>query len=156
MKLFASKTSCRTWCCSSQEEHVLKLSFLRRMLYARLLLLARGACIETPYPRGNFYPPWLLLARGACIETSQVGSPGSMRNCCSSQEEHVLKQFHLPVRPVRTGCSSQEEHVLKRHHRTRPRIALGCSSQEEHVLKLIISCLELFTAPVAPRKRSMY
>ena len=33
--------------CSSQEEHVLKLESGERGLAERLLLLARGACIET-------------------------------------------------------------------------------------------------------------
>ena len=34
-------------CCSSQEEHVLKRNLIRSMGGEILLLLARGACIET-------------------------------------------------------------------------------------------------------------
>ena len=54
----------------------------------------------------------LLLARGACIETFAVTVAPGFRSC-SSQEEHVLKQYVGAFRSVLCSCTSQEEHVLK-------------------------------------------
>ena len=98
------------------------------------LLLARGACIETRFQTENRSHQKLLLARGACIETEFTGG-ASWRPCCSSQEEHVLKQYVLSSLFLTSwSCSSQEEHVLK------PSAWKWSGDQPE----------------VAPRKRSMY
>ena len=57
-------------CCSSQEEHVLKQWFINAVDdRTPKLLLARGACIETPPTKTVGWLSRLLLARGACIET---------------------------------------------------------------------------------------
>ena len=56
--------------CSSQEEHVLKRYSYSHSLLLFLLLLARGACIETSDFLIKKFATALLLARGACIETS--------------------------------------------------------------------------------------
>ena len=142
-----------------------------------MLLLARGACIETDACRFTCDESWLLLARGACIETmnnEKLLFPFG----CSSQEEHVLKQKAFCSTLQRNCCSSQEEHVLKQESGLFKNIIPGCSSQEEHVLKhaadldfreaelLLLArgaCIETGIRPatdarllVAPRKRSMY
>ena len=77
-----------------------------------LLLLARGACIETVSPNIACVNAMLLLARGACIETAYFSAISFLLSC-SSQEEHVLKQGCAGRVVLRAGCSSQEEHVLK-------------------------------------------
>ena len=167
-------------CCSSQEEHVLKLNSNPNAPAANLLLLARGACIETVFGNDRQHLALLLLARGACIETLNCSLFMTTMTSCSSQEEHVLKPFAwaesgelnelLLARGacIETGvetrefsaeisCSSQEEHVLKllpAYFSTE--CASSCSSQEEHVLKPCSGFLQLERGKVAPRKRSMY
>ena len=70
MKLLAIQAVFVAIGCSSQEEHVLKPEVVDGVVLTKVLLLARGACIETGGETG-----WaidvtsLLLARGACIET---------------------------------------------------------------------------------------
>ena len=142
------------------------------------LLLARGACIETPVRFTSWNAAKLLLARGACIETHSSTGLRRRRMSCSSQEEHVLKLSVCVVPDGDEGCSSQEEHVLKQKISHFFVQSVCCSSQEEHVLKrctmtynngtckLLLArgaCIEtsLYTAnsrgvSVAPRKRSMY
>ena len=99
--------------CSSQEEHVLKLMIMFRKRSGRKLLLARGACIETP-------------AAAECT---------APRTRCSSQEEHVLKRSMSDEELLEWRCSSQEEHVLKLVFKRPSTSRKCCSSQEEHVLK---------------------
>ena len=146
-------------CCSSQEEHVLKLSHGECWTLNMSLLLARGACIET-FDEKSFSPGFpLLLARGACIETRARERPSSLNALllargacietlngiggyvgnfsCSSQEEHVLKHELYHAYQRRKCCSSQEEHVLKRKSEIRRCKTCRCSSQEEHVLKRV-------------------
>ena len=81
-----------------------------------VLLLARGACIETVMFRRWGAENSLLLARGACIETRKPSNP-AFRSSCSSQEEHVLKHVRQMHLQLLLGCSSQEEHVLKPKYR---------------------------------------
>ncbi len=69
MKLATLVAFQRRKSCSSQEEHVLKRILVQEEYEKILLLLARGACIET-------------------IQTPSFAPA----NSCSSQEEHVLKQ----------------------------------------------------------------
>ena len=135
----------------------MKQDFASELVCEILLLLARGACIETasgvrrhrermscssqeehvlkPDDGLIFYAPLqLLLARGACIETRPPATRAT-RLSCSSQEEHVLKLLRIAGNASGTGCSSQEEHVLKRINLAELEGIIGCSSQEEHVLK---------------------
>ena len=142
--------------CSSQEEHVLKLLLPFGVVCLFVLLLARGACIETERDyryNGNApgcssqeehvlklqieisvqqYPP-LLLARGACIETRNLKN-GECGLCCSSQEEHVLKHGTEREQP-RDG-----ELLLARG---------AC-------IETLRGCPPASPHAVAPRKRSMY
>ena len=120
----------------------------------------------------------LLLARGACIETPPENAGTSPPQSCSSQEEHVLKLMEVgndkrgeklllargacietfTARKARAelSCSSQEEHVLKLTGLGGNDNSESCSSQEEHVLKLRYDTRIHAVAFVAPRKRSMY
>ena len=63
--------------CSSCEEHVLKLYDKTGAFLWILLLLLRGACIETRIISFALYFAGLLLLRGACIETASGSGGGS-------------------------------------------------------------------------------
>ena len=90
MKLFLPICNIIYTSCSSQEEHVLKLLGTWATREGEMLLLARGACIETGDWILDLIRRQLLLARGACIETVYSVNK-KLYYCCSSQEEHVLK-----------------------------------------------------------------
>ena len=143
--------------CSSQEEHVLKLAGVSNRRGARLLLLARGACIETKSgKRRQSRRRKLLLARGACIETECNNFAYPNLCSCSSQEEHVLKRYLPPPDLACCRCSSQEEHVLKptpaQFLRRSSRLLLARGACIETQLKNKTGVVN----QVAPRKRSMY
>ena len=95
MKRFILFCNWIVFCCSSQEEHVLKHGTETKLQVLWLLLLARGACIETAAKDEATVIVPLLLARGACIETNARAVHMRAVVSCSSQEEHVLKPFVL-------------------------------------------------------------
>ena len=145
-------------CCSSQEEHVLKQRRSQIQTAKFLLLLARGACIETMICHRHYLKCRVAPRKRSMYWNCFVIVVMKSEQCCSSQEEHVLKLGWSVSPCFHFCCSSQEEHVLKHHvphffcviARVAPRkrsmywndafpclVALcqGCSSQEEHVLK---------------------
>ena len=77
LKLYEKHEAVGELRCSSQEEHVLKLIVILTRDQIPVLLLARGACIETICKRKVLKTQLLLLARGACIETYVDTSYGS-------------------------------------------------------------------------------
>ena len=143
----------------------------------KLLLLARGACIETSHSPLHRGQPRCSSQEEHVLKLMQRGELGT-KLCCSSQEEHVLKPRKPGFLRLMPRCSSQEEHVLKQQEGRPDGGDRGCSSQEEHVLKLNLAtlilhrlqlllargaCIETITqhdpsaaSRVAPRKRSMY
>ena len=121
-------------CCSSQEEHVLKL--------------VRGV--------GDCRVGMLLLARGACIETPEERGAGAGETCCSSQEEHVLKPYDvilLTETPqlllARGACIETFSQALSRQP-GELLLARGACIETVSPYRRLSACL------VAPRKRSMY
>ena len=93
------------------------------------LLLARGAGIETESIRERFDELELLLARGAGIETIRFQGQKIYRACCSSQEEQVLK------------LSGKSDHLF----RVRLLLARGAGIEtcilcvEKHVSELLLA-----------------
>ena len=107
--------------CSSQEEHVLKRETGRTRSFGNASCSSQEEHVLKHRAHIDMkMSPVLLLARGACIETTPYIKRLNEGWGCSSQEEHVLKQRVARFIVHALCCSSQEEHVLKPSLRQTP------------------------------------
>ena len=134
LKLNRKNGTDRTRSCSSQEEHVLKRKSQKKVLNSSCCSSQEEHVLKPDVDSTGAPVTSLLLARGACIETTLFIASFVLHSSCSSQEEHVLKHrqgcFHIQRRKLLLARGACIETACRKDPYGQPK--------------------------VAPRKRSMY